>query len=672
MLTKASILVLALLPALFSGAILAVGQALPSDGGYKQQCIASSRYQLFTGDWPIAREIADQANYLKGAFWNTLEAVSKTASVCGCIADAEQFGNLNTSDLVTYTGKFRFKGQQLSITTRVSVQTVVTDFNDGFGLAQSTVVCYADEDDAVNNPYRCNILAKPAQLAAVTPSDQASLSFTAGQVAYAGESLTNPVWNPVPGLSAGLSRRDLATDPNIHWFSDDYSVGQYNLTLPKGFVDVSTPSNFTIRRAGAEYVNNTCERQAILQQSIASEVAGGATFACVMWGPIQVYSFGAFAFEVSNTPCSAQVTVPYAVFTLSAFNAIAPQGYMTIYTGVNDSNPDPTFAVLNTLSCIVTATTGEALDQQTLDLYAAYLQFDPEKLSSASYLESDPILSSGGVYNTQFRGTNVSCGLTGSNANSGGANVLVASELSAARSITSLAGLSAGSYGIVRADPEAQPCKVVPHDNPPPSGGLTVVGIQDSEFGQILNSSVVFAFAYTFNAQNTLQYNNMADQINALQSAYTFSSVLTTCIATIVAGAGVPIFSKIGAVGSIVAERSIFLALIIAEIAGSISAAVLRILDMSNFNQGGSVYQVSDTGEGVYNESYYNQNLLINVMATMEARISTFIVKIALLVLSILIATAIILYRWRQKLKGSSYPNPQGKGISPSIYEPQI
>ena len=677
MVSRATFLALALLPLLLSAALVAVGQSTPSDASARQQCISSGRYQLFTGDWPIAREIADQTNYLKGAFWNTVQDVSKTASVSGCVADAEHFGNLNTSDLVTFSGKFMFKGQQLSITTRVSLQTVVMDTNNGLGVAQNTVVCYVDDDD-LSNVYRCNILAKPAQIAAVTAADQRNLSFPGGEVAYAGYSLINPTWGPVPGLSAGLSRRDLATDDNIKWFSDLYTVGQYNLSLPQGYTDVGSGANFTIRRAGAEYINTTCSRQVVLQPSIASEVAGGATFACVMWGPIQVYSFDEFAFEVTNNmdPCTGPLTAPYAVLTQGAPNAIEANAYMTIYNGVADANPAHSFDVINTLTCFTTSTTGEAVEQQALDVYEAFMAaFNPAQIANASFLGSDATLNTQQYFTTQFRGTNSSCGFAAGNfdPSSGFATVLAASELTAARSMSSLAGMATGPYGIVRADPQGKPCKVVPHENPPVQNGLNTVGVQDSDFGASVNNSVVFAFAYTFNSANTLQYNNMADQINALQSAYTFSSVLTTCIATIVAGAGVPIFSKVGMTDSKLVERGTFLVLIVVEIAGSISAAVLRMVDMSNFNQGGYVYQVSDTSQDIYSYAYLNQNLLVNVMATMEARISTYIIKIILLAGSSFLATVVILYRWRQKLKkptSSSSPQLQPQNSTVKFQDP--
>lgn len=603
-------------------------------------CTSPGTYQMYRGDWPVAQEISDQANYLKGATWDTIESISKASGVSGCLDSNINFRDLNISDLITYVGYLLYKKQRLKITTRASVQTIVTDYMGGYGLAQGTVVCYADNNNATNNPYRCNMLAKPAQIVALTHAN--NISFTSGNTAYLGDSLNGKSY-AVPGVSMFMSRRDLATDVNMAWQSDSYSVEQYNTSLPIGYTYAQKSSNgIFVHRADAEYVKAECEQQVLLQQSIASEITGGATFACVQWGNIQVYSFEAFAFEVSEMPCSTEVTVPYALFTISAFNKVSAQGYMTIYNGAKNSNPQTLGNVINTVSCFVTASNEEA-DQQALDVYMTYRNlFDPMQLKNLSGFNP--------YFTTTARNSNVSCSFAVANGiNGGGSNVFAASEIAASRSLSSLLNLQKGPYGIVQPSNGTRPCRAVPRNNPGDG-----VGVQDSDFGKTVNNTVLFALSYTFNSKNILQYDTMAESILSVQSNYNYGSILTTCVATIIAGLSIPIFTYVVYVDTAATRRVAFTLIVLIELLGSNSAAIFMIKDLHAVNNIMANYEASDTSSSVYSFSYYNQNILVNVAAEMSGKVHDSIFKLVLLGLSMLIATTAIVIKWlRRPQKGA-------------------
>lgn len=523
-----------------------------------------------------------------------------------------------------------YKKQRLKIITKVSIQTVVKDFNNGYGLAQSTVVCYADNNKVENfTSYRCNMLAKPARINRLRLADQSS--FTSGKTAYIGNRQDSN-WNIIPGMSMMMSRRDIATDGNVKWQHDLYDTDFLGLTLPFGYSYVnSTKKQILVQRINADYAAHTCKRQTILQQSIDSEVASGATFLCVQCGNVQVYSSYDFNFRSEGAPCSNTVTAPYAILTLGAYKEVKAMGFMTIYNKVNDNNPNAN-STINTLSCSVTTPTSP-LDIQALDIYTAYI-----KLFSSTQLENltDLNLNKATIDNT------VSCSLaTFNTVDENSYNVLVASKLAAARSLDGLSKSQDGQYGIVQPDGSAAPCKVIPHNDP-----VNVSFVENSVLGRSVKNALTYAFAYTFNSKNTLQYNSMANTIISSQSSYNYGSILTTCITTIVAGLSVPIFTKYIYQDVDITKNMKFIPVILAQIIGSTSAAFFMIRDMRAANDIVTKYQISDTSDSVYNLSYYDHNMLINVVAEMSGKIHDSTFKIVLLILSMILASIIVSCKW--------------------------
>lgn len=587
----------------------------------REACISSDK--SYARDWPIAREIEDKTNYLKNAAWATIRSVFHISDVCGCINKDEKLGNFNVSDLVTYTSKLKYKGQTLEVTTRVSVQTVVKDIEDGYGLAQGTVICYKYN---VTSSYRCNLLAKPAHLLHLESVDP-------DRAAYIGYS-TNEISFPIPGMLMLMSRRDLANDVGLSWHSDTYDKSEYDLALPRGYAD-NGPSSIVVQTVNADYVGPNCKRRAILQQSIASELTGGAIFQCVRLGNMQVYTIDGFAYALrhpADKPCSEKLIYPYAVLTLGAYNKVGvPQGFMTIYNKTGNNNHGaPNNTIINTLSCRVTSQNVPP-DQQVLDVaYAYYGWF--------SMLPSRPPNYTTVVKIEGSERSSVDCSAAEHNNLDSNANVLVAGEATSALTLEILGGLKTRPYGIVQPNGQATPCKIIPDK------GQDGFKVDDSNFGLAVNNSIVYAFEYTFNSQNKLQYEAMANRFSTMQDSYSYGSTLTTCVTTVVAGMGVPLFHRFRYIPVI--EKMVFALVLAILIIGSNLAAIFVIRDMHNANQHVETYQISDTSEDVYTLSYYDHNMLVDVTVKMSGAVHNYSFKLALLILSMLLAITFILCRW--------------------------
>ena len=138
----------------------------------------------------------------------------------------------------------------------------------------------------------------------------------------------------------------------------------------------------------------------------------------------------------------------------------------------------------------------------------------------------------------------------------------------------------------------------------------------------------------------------MANTIISSQSSYNYGSILTTCITTIVAGLSVPIFTKYIYQDVDITKNMKFIPVILAQIIGSTSAAFFMIRDMRAANDIVTKYQISDTSDSVYNLSYYDHNMLINVVAEMSGKIHDSTFKIVLLILSMILASIIVSCKW--------------------------
>ena len=209
--------------------------------------------------------------------------------MAGCVSDKAQLGNINSSDLVTFVSALQYKGQDLAITTRVWAYVFATDQSGAEGGAQGSLVCYADRNDASASlsAYRCNVLAKRGRPRA------------AAQVHR--------------GIEKSVFRR---------WAG---------LLWPHPREPVSCA------RAVGLYVQEG--RQVVLQQSVASEAAGGIALRCFEWRGLQVFTDAVLDYYNGGTPCLSELNAPYAVMTFGAKDTQTADMSMTIYNGADDSSP---------------------------------------------------------------------------------------------------------------------------------------------------------------------------------------------------------------------------------------------------------------------------------------------------------------------------------------------
>lgn len=616
----------------------------------RKLCLSPDIAQQYSGDWPLVQHISDSEIYLRSVDFTSITSISKAASVSGCVNKNAGLHNPNISDLVTYTAEMKYKGQLLHITTRIAGHVVTSDVNGGDGAAIGNVVCYADDNNTTRG-YRCNILAKPAEVVLLTKSDSQKRGLVGGGAMYLGNIDSSPRAQ-LPGLMMLMSRRDLAADSSLNWTTDTYNAGEYGLDLPPGYEYTNERPQLAITRADAWHINRVCSEQVVLQQSVVSEALGGATVICRQWGSLQVYTnFGfPYYFDENSAECSeTNVTVPFAVITISGRGKVnTAEIAMTIFDGSDESLLSAPNSIYKTITCRFDDHRAGCDKVRVVRTILSNVP-PPDETPFQHLKQTDLEWEFDGMKCVWGQGNIVSDPYNQI------LNLLTMSEDTANFQMIYARELTSRTQGVVRTlrDPELAPCKVVPYIDAPPD----VTGTRDIYLGGLVSFSVAYSFSYTFNTENKQQFDSMANDLIAQQSSADWGIVLTTCLATVVASLAAPAEVPGDRAHSWKFGYRVAIAMfgIVIEGAAGSSAAMLGIINLYVAKGTSLAWHNSDSGgTETYNLSELRARTMVTLSAQMTSRVPRYDLKLRLLIMAVTLGLIILITRWFVSLYSTS------------------
>lgn len=645
--------------------------AVVDEASARRMCLSPGVAQQYSGDWPLAHQISDTEVYLRSVGYQSISTISDIASVSGCVSEKAGLNNRNISDLVTYTADLTYRGQRLRIRTHVWGSTIMGDTTGGSGAAFGTVVCYADQNDRKLN-YRCNLLAKPAEIVLLTASDMKKRGVVGGGANFLGNINSSPR-APLRGLSMLMSRRDLSADSSLKWAKDQITTDSYNLTLPPGYSYRSNEPQLAVTRVDAAQSARPCSQQVALYQSLASEVLGGATFSCHMWGDMQIYSNLEFSrtFERLNSvppaDCAGmEVTTPYAVLTqhFAGLHVV-----MTIWDGSNHIDLSNNLVMQNAISCFKANKT--AIDSPGDRSYNTFLIitgilniFQPQGKSFFRQLEEFDRWKSSNATDpgSSFQ---VVCALGSVQSGSANPEAVVLSDEGAEQQLDNARELHMSAHGIARASRNTgvAPCKILPQDEGPFDYSPDP---NEKDLGKLVDISIAYSFSYTFNRENRRQFDAMASDIISQQSSAGWGIVLTTCLATVIASLAVPAKLPHPRIHHVV-RAVIVIVLIILEAAAGNSAAALGLWNLYNLSETTTGWTNTDSGGSrPFIISFISARTMVTLNAQMASHVPSYMVKLGLLIASMGFGTCILLVRWIREVVRECHNSSASQSASPN------